>query len=205
MKCNICHGTGQTNGGKNAVIALIDGAQRGVQESFAELKRIYHPLLESLVTRHSLPDMTVQDLEDMRQEALIIFCNSICNYRIDPDGVEFGLYAKICIQNGLASFVRLYIRRRQRTVMPLEFASMDRKNAQTDPLQALVDKENASDLVRTIKKNLSDYENRVWWLYVSGHSVSDIAQKIGANDSKSVSNAIYRIRKKLRTHISNRN
>ena len=191
------------NSEKNKVFELIEAAQNGVQEAFVELKTLYRPLLESQITKHKAPDMAMQDVEDMRQEALITFCNSVCSYRREPDGVEFGLYAKICIENGLASFMRSYNRRQNRAAMPLSFA-VERVGSVIDPLQALVDKENAADLVREIKNNLSDYENRVWWLYISGLSVSEIASQLGVSDAKSVSNAIYRIRKKLRSLISER-
>lgn len=191
------------NSEKNKVFELIEAAQNGVQEAFVELKTLYRPLLESQITKHKAPDMAMQDVEDMRQEALITFCNSVCSYRREPDGVEFGLYAKICIENGLASFMRSYNRRQNRATMPLSFA-VERVGSVIDPLQALVDKENAADLVREIKNNLSDYENRVWWLYISGLSVSEIASQLGVSDAKSVSNAIYRIRKKLRSLISER-
>ena len=88
------------------------------------------------------------------------------------------------------------------SVCPSEFPSAEVSSATgSDPLQSLVDRETAEELVRTIKKSLSSYENSIWWLYVSGMSVSDIASAIG-EDSRSVSNAIYRIRRKRRLKIS---
>lgn len=180
---------------------LITYAREGSQDAFIELKRRYTPLIESQVAKHTLSDMSAQDIEDLRQEATAIFGNAVCNYDCTAEGVEFGLYAKICIGNGLVSFVRSYLRRKKKTVIPLELAERSAATG-SDPLQSLVDKENAEELMRTIKKSLSDYENRVWWLYVSGMSVSDIAAAIGEADSRSVSNAIYRIRRKLRSKLS---
>lgn len=180
---------------------LIKSAREGSQESFFELKRKYTPLIESQVTKHTLADMSSQDVEDLRQEATSIFVNAVCNYDFSSEGVEFGLYAKICIGNGLVSFVRSYMRRKKKTVIPLDLAEGSAATG-SDPLQTLVDKENAGELVRIIKKSLSDYENRVWWLYVSGMSVSDIAAAIGETNPRSVTNAIYRIRKKLRSKIT---
>ena len=179
---------------------LIKSAREGSQDAFLELKRKYTPLIESQVAKHSLPDMSAQDIEDLRQEAMSVFGNAICNYDCTSEGVEFGLYAKICISNGLISFVRSYLRRKKKTVIPLGYAEVSSATG-SDPLQSLVDRETAEELVRTIKKSLSSYENSIWWLYVSGMSVSDIASAIG-EDSRSVSNAIYRIRRKLRLKIS---
>ena len=62
---------------------------------------------------------------------------------------------------------------------------------------ALIDKERMEALQLIIARNLSSYESRVWWLYVSGATTAHIAQMLG-KDEKSISNAIYRIRKKLR-------
>lgn len=189
---------------KNAVAELVKQARDGSQNAFLKLKSQYTPLLESQVLKHKLHDMTEQDEADLREEALVIFCNAVCNYDYSEDGVEFGLYAKICIENGLVSFIRSYYRRKKKAVLPLEYAERAADGAVYDPLQALVDKENTSELVRVIRKNLSDYENRVWWLYVSGMSASEISRELKVNDSKSVSNAIYRIRRKLRGFVSDR-
>lgn len=184
--------------------ALVLQAREGSQDAFERLKSQYKPLLESQVIKHKLHDMTHQDEEDLRQEALVIFCNAVCNYDCSGEGVEFGLYAKICIENGLVSFVRSYLRRKKKAVLPLEYAGRTQESQIPDPLQALVEKENMSELVRVIRTRLSDYENKVWWMYVSGMSVSDITQTLEIEDPKSVSNAIYRIRKKLRSFVSDR-
>ena len=185
----------QTPSGREKLYELISRARDGSLEALNELKGMYAPLIESQIQKHMLDDMTAQDLVDIREESLIIFCNAVCNY--DPSaGVEFGLYAKICIENGLISFVRSYFRRKKRSVLPLERAegSVESPNF----LQSIVDEENAAELVRAISTRLSNYENRVWWMYVSGMSVSDISVALGGADPKSVSNAIYRIRKKLK-------
>ncbi|MBR4032129.1 MAG: hypothetical protein IKJ07_05265 [Clostridia bacterium] len=188
----------------DTLIELITHAREGSQDAFVELKRRYTPLIESQIAKHTLADMSAQDVEDLRGEATSIFGNAVCNYDCTAEGVEFGLYAKICIGNGLVSFVRSYLRRKKKTVIPLELAESSAAEG-SDPLQSLVDKENAQELMRTIKKSLSDYENRVWWLYVSGMSASEIAATIGEADPRSVSNAIYRIRRKLRSKLSDQN
>lgn len=190
---------------KAQISALIRKAAEGDQTAFDSLNDKYRPLIESQTKKHGLPEMTEQDIEDMRQEALIAFCNSVCSYDCEIEDVEFGLYAKICIDNALITFVRTYMRRVKKDRIAVE--NERRKNdvlRSYDPLQAMVDKENMSELVRVIRNRLSDYENKVWWLYVSGMSVSDISKELGDTEPKSVSNAIYRIRKKLRAFISDK-
>ena len=185
---------------RDKLAELVTRAREGSAVAFDELKNAYRPLIESQVVRHTTVDMNSQDVEDLRQEALVIFCNAVCNYDCSVEGVEFGLYAKICIENGLVSFVRSYVRRKKNTVISLD-GLKKAPGVGSDLLQTMVDKETLADLVHTIRKNLSDYENRVWWLYVSGMSVSDIAKTLEVGDAKSVSNAIYRIRKKLRSFV----
>jgi DNA-binding CsgD family transcriptional regulator len=51
-----------------------------------------------------------------------------------------------------------------------------------------------------VRNNLSQYEYKVWSLYVSGKTAKDIGKIVGV-DEKSVNNAIYRIRKKLRERL----
>ena len=122
------------------------------------------------------------------------------SYDLGQTEVTFGLYAKICVDNGLCSFVRAFNRANRGITVPLEDEST--YTVDVDYLQSVIDGEQAAELVRTVKKHLSDYESKIWWRYVSGKSVSSIALEIGAPSSKSVSNAIYRIRKKLRSVIS---
>ena len=197
-------GSSGQNNGANDTNALLALTKSGDQSAFEKLRLIYLPLLESQSSRHILPDMTVQDIEDLKQEALIVFGNAVRSYDFDVSGVEFGLYAKICIENRLASYVRSYTRQMRSRVVPLEDAEHFSDSNTKDIFQTLVDREVNEELARSINKMLSDYESRIWWLYVSGMSVSRIAEHVGAPDAKSVSNAVYRIRKKLRESIFER-
>ena len=69
-------------------------------------------------------------------------------------------------------------------------------------VEKLIEEENLRLLERKIQANLSPYESRVWWMYVSGMSAQDIAARIDTADIRSVNNAIYRIRKKLRAVLA---
>lgn len=182
------------------ILSHIKKAQCGDQASFDVLKEQYKSLITSCVMRRVLSGMNSQDKEDLFLEALISFCRAVSNYDCELSGVEFGLYAKICIDNGLVSFVRSYVRANRGLTVSLDTqdAVLNDKSEQDDFLQSLVDREKEAELVRAVRKHLSDYENRIWWLYVSGKSVTTIASEVGATSTKSVSNAIYRIRKKLR-------
>ena len=59
-------------------------------------------------------------------------------------------------------------------------------------------RESERELGAQIEKSLSEYENEVWSYYVNGYSSRQIAQELNSNE-KSIDNAIFRIRKKLKT------
>ena len=79
-------------------------------------------------------------------------------------------------------------------VEPSEFVS-------GDPADSVIEKENAAELRSLIRENLSKYENSVWWMHYSGMSIEEIADSIGST-KKSVSNALARIKRKLRSLLS---
>ena len=66
----------------------------------------------------------------------------------------------------------------------------------------LIKKESLQSLKKTISKCLSEKEKQVLELYLAGESYANIADKLKMSQ-KSVDNALQRIRRKLRKHISN--
>ncbi len=181
---------------------LLGAARAGDQSAYAALLEQYAPMIEAMVAKYALPEMSEADREDLRQEASVVFCSAVQTYDTGREGVEFGLYAKICVGHGLASALRVFRRQRRHGVLSLEGENLIEQKpelfgSEASVAEALEDKERVEGLVLIIQKTLSAYESRVWWLYVSGMSTAHIAQMLG-KDEKSVSNAIYRIRAKLR-------
>lgn len=187
---------------REKIIELLKRAREDSNQSFEALKRLYQPLIEAETRRHILSNMSSQDISDMREEAIIAFCNAICSYDIEEENVEFGLYAKICISNAMVSFVRSYNRRIGKKILPFDDGTGDNIAVHYDPMQRLIEEEAFLRLRRRIQSNLSKYESRVWWMYVSGMDAATIAKQLGKGDTRSVSNAIYRIRRKLRKLLS---
>ena len=187
---------------KEEVKRALAKAQAGNQAALEFLRERYTPLIEGCACRFYRDGMSHQDREDILEESLINFCNAVCSYDLTVEGVEFGLYAKICIENALVSFMRSFDRRKKISALPLEalFESGEKKE-DVDLLEGLVAREQASLLARRIGERLSKYENRIWWMYVSGLSVREIAARVGV-EPKSVSNAVFRIRRKLRDMMS---
>ena len=174
-----------------------NGAQNAsAQEAFASLLSRYSPLIESLVSKFSDGDSVYTSKDDLRQEATVVFYNSILTYDMEQNDVEFGLYAKICIYNALVSHMRMMKRSVAETLTDSPPESLF-PHDDDDPSSKILEQEKIKALYSIIRKNLSDLEYRVWQMYMSGRTASEIAALI-SKDEKSVSNTIYRIRKKLR-------
>ena len=181
---------------------LILQARAGSREAYLALCAKYRPLLEASVARFAPSFVTRQEAEDMREEAERVFLCAISSFDTEQDAVDFGLYAKICLRNGLVSEWRHIQARRRVAALPLdETVGMELPFEGEDLAARMVEDENFRQLCRTVRSHLSDFENSVWWPFVTGVSVSEIAHRLG-RDERSVHNAIYRIRRKLRERLS---
>ena len=166
------------------------------QTAFEALLQRYEPLIQSLVQRFCEDPISERFREDLRQEAVVAFYHSILAYDTDQTDVEFGLYAKICISNALVSQLR---KLKRRILEPLTDTERDHffLYDSEDPSESILEQERAEALCLVIRNNLSTFEYRVWQYYVSGRTAREIGALVG-KEEKSISNAIYRIRKKLR-------
>lgn len=189
----------ETQNGKEDIRALISAVRNGDQLAFDTLLQRYKPLIDASVARFYSDEAFALYAEDLRQEASLVFYNSILAYDLDQNEVEFGLFAKICIYNALVSVLRSL---KRRSVEPLAEIPESLLTLQDfdDPSSRMLERERLESLYAVIRKNLSDLEYKVWQYYMSGLSAAQIANKLGT-DAKSVNNAIYRIRKKLRSRM----
>ncbi len=179
---------------------LIREAKKGSQKAFEELLCRYAPLLDSMTERYHTGEFSGQDREDFHQEAVLGFYRALMRYDLEQDKVQFGLFAKECIRNGLISNLRVL--RRQASIVLLDDDPVPDAQAplSDDPASRILEEEAYRSLYGQIRRQLSPYENRIWWLYLSGRTAKEISTLV-EKDERSVQNAIYRIRKKLRATI----
>ena len=188
---------------KQTLLAYIRRVREGDQEAFSSLLEQYRPLLQSQLSSFSHEGQNSADVEDLRQEAMMAFYHAILAYDLEQSEVEFGLYAKICISNALISQLRIQKRREaEQLTEAFNFESFMKAGEECDdPVARVLEQEREQILYAVIRKNLSDFEYRVWQLYMSGRTAAEIGRAVD-KDERSVSNAIYRIRKKLRALLS---
>lgn len=180
-------------------IGLLLLAKEGDGDAFARLAEEYRPLLDAAVLPHRA-ELNDQDFDDLHQEALLAFHRAVQSYEPLYGNVSFGLYAKICVSKAISSAFRQFRKSSSIVFVPLDEIEPEKLQGD-DPAEAVIERESAAELRAFIRGNLSNYENSVWWMYYSGMSIGEIAESLNTT-KKSVSNAIARIKRKLRTLLS---
>ena len=183
----------------NSIInSLIEKTRASNQAAFEELLELYEPLLKSLVTRYCTSNGNEQDAEDLKQELILAFYNSILSYDMEQQEVSFGLWAKICMNNALNTQLRALKKRKENQTVELtpDFLESGIGLEVKSPENELVERETVRELKTRIEELLSPFEMKVWRLYVVGCTTREIAQTLGKSE-KSIDNAIFRMRRKL--------
>ncbi|MBQ3483623.1 MAG: sigma-70 family RNA polymerase sigma factor [Clostridia bacterium] len=183
---------------REAIESLLLRVREEDQKAFAELLSVYEPLVGSEVARHS-KGLGAQDAEDLRQVALLAVCRAARNFDLSQSEVEFGLYAKVCVTNALASQLRVIRRRLHEVSADSAFFTQNLPDRE-DPARRIMEEEALSALHARIRAVLSPYENCVWALHAAGYRTGEIAKCL-AKDPHSVENAVYRIHQKLRREL----
>ena len=105
--------------------------------------------------------------------------------------ITFGAYSKTCIRNRLVSCLRRASSKKRQKIK-------DNDEGVSESLQdTVVKRELEEKLISLAEKVLSNYELRIFKMYAHGARAKEISAKIG-KDEKSVNNAIFRIRSKLK-------
>lgn len=183
---------------QSEIVELVLRAKDGNDTAFSELLELYAALIESTSIRYST-GLSDEDRRDFRQESAIAFCRALD--RFDPkEGVSFGYFAKVCIENRLIDCRRKLESNPAGQAVSLENSEISSSLTDDDPARYVLERENYLALCEQIRETLSDYENRIWTLVMFGRTPSEIAQFMNA-DKKSVENAIARVRRKLRKKL----
>lgn len=170
---------------------LITAAKNGDEAAFLQLNTTYKPLIESMTEKYGvLTEGFGADKDDLRQEAFVAFYKAVMTYDTEQDKVSFGLYAKVCIRNRMISVLRS-LKRAAKAVTENAKA----KKAQRSPSF------DCRALMEEAENTLSKKEKKILSMYLGGKSYAQIANELGIKE-KSVDNALFRAKKKLRTRMS---
>ena len=174
------------------LLSLLVRVRNGDNEAFALLMSQFCGMTAGLVGTFSV-GLCEADRAELSQEASCALYRAACSYR-DSVSVTFGLYARICVRNALISFLR-----RRTALECVSFCELDEllPSDEQGPLDSLMAVERLAELSEKIAEELSAYEQSVFALMVEGEENGRIAELLGES-KKSVANAVFRIRSKLR-------
>ncbi len=157
--------------------------------------------------------LTWGDREDLIQEGMIGLYRAIRSYRSDV-GAHFSTFARRCILAQMYNAITMANRKKN---LPMrEYVSFDSPEflhqaenssfpgyGPGNPEQICIAEEEAKQLQERLMARLSSFEQQVFGDYIAGMHYTDIATKMGKS-SKSIDNAIQRIRSKMRTILEER-
>lgn len=150
------------------------------------------------------------DKEDLIQEGMIGLFKAICDYNPSKDA-SFKSFATICITRQISTAFKTATRQKHiplNTSISLNspigsdgeenMTLMDtlKENENKNPEMMMIDREEVEMLRKRMKQSLSHLEWKVLSLYSQGKSYHEIAKEMNKS-SKSIDNALQRIKKKL--------
>lgn len=174
---------------------LIKAARNGDERAFESLAESHKRILEYHIRQI---DPNPSNYDDLFQEGLIGLLKAVRSY--DGKSASFATFASSCIRNSIISGVRKYSSQTSKTYTVSETELADGTVPSAE--QVHLDSENARLLYEKVCEALSPYERIVFDMYLADVHYESIAFVIG-KDVKSVSNAVFRIRTKLRQIIGN--
>ena len=159
--------------------------------AFSELLGRYTPLITG-VARGFVS--SVFSYDEAFADACVAFHKAAMSFDLKKEGITFGLYARICIYRRLYDTVEKLARHNQFIGDDIDVDNLsDGKNIES----RIVGRERMQEYLQKARSVLSDYEYRVFLLYIEGDSTAVIAEKL-EQTSKSVDNAKARMFKSLR-------
>ncbi len=157
------------------------------------------------------------DRDDLIQEGMIGLFKAVRDYDAGRDA-SFRTFADLCISRQMYTAIQASNRKKH---APLNsyislYAKMDGHEEELefsldqiledindkDPESMMIDRENIEDIESFIESGLSEFEQAVLELHMTGMGYAEIAKVLG-KDEKSTDNALFRLKNKIRKFIDN--
>lgn len=195
---------------------LIALAKQGNPDAYDKLVRRYYGFVRLKASSYFLAG---GDADDLIQEGLVGLYKAIRDYRTDRES-SFRNFAELCITRQIITAVKTATRNKHTPLNQYVSFSASPASAQGDgdptldevipgptvhdPVNQVISSEELRALVACLSTVLSDLESRVLSLYLDGHSYEAVGDKLGC-DTKTVDNALQRVKRKVGTHLAARN
>jgi RNA polymerase sporulation-specific sigma factor len=195
---------------------LIALAKQGNPDAYDRLVRRYYGFVRLKASSYFLAG---GDSDDLIQEGLVGLYKAIRDYRTDRES-SFRNFAELCITRQIITAVKTATRNKHTPLNQyVSFSSSPSApagegeptleevipgSAVHDPVNQVISSEELQALVACLSTVLSELESRVLSLYLDGHSYEDVGRRLEC-DTKTVDNALQRVKRKVGTHLAARN
>lgn len=180
---------------------LVEMGKSGDSDAIDCLIQRYRQMILAIARSYFLAG---GDTEDLIQEGMLGVFRAIITYKSGKS--TFKSYAYVCIKTAILSLIKKSTRDKNK---PLNgyislsgYLDNDADKSEIagaeifDPEREYINKEAELELKLKINNLLSKYENKILGLYLQGYSYDEIAKKTN-KETKSIDNALQRIRKKI--------
>ncbi len=193
---------------------LVAEAKRGDPVAYDRIVRRYRSFVRLKASSYFLLG---GESEDLIQEGLVGLYKAIRDFRSDRES-SFRNFAELCITRQMITAVKTASRNKHAPLnQSVSFASSPAAPGEgestleeilpgspvEDPASQVISTEELGSLVECLTTVLSDLESEVLSCYLDGRSYEEIAERM-ACDTKTVDNALQRVKRKVSAHIGSR-
>ncbi len=193
---------------------LVALAKEGKPDAYDAIIRRYRGFVRLKASSYFLLG---GESDDLIQEGLLGLYKAVRDYRTDRES-SFRNFAELCITRQIITAVKTATRNKH---TPLnQYVSFSQSPAAAadsdstlddilpgptaaDPVNQVIATEELASLVSCMSSVLSELESRVLSLYLDGYSYEVIAERLDC-DTKTVDNALQRVKRKVGTHLASR-
>jgi RNA polymerase sporulation-specific sigma factor len=194
---------------------LIALAKQGDPTAYDRIVRRYHGFVRLKASSYFLAG---GDSDDLIQEGLVGLYKAVRDYRTDRES-SFRNFAELCITRQIITAVKTATRNKHAPLNQyVSFSSTPASASDgeptldeviagpsvNDPVNQVISTEELTSLVACLSSALSDLESRVLSLYLDGYTYEQIGERLEC-DTKTVDNALQRVKRKVGTHLMSRN
>ncbi len=193
---------------------LVALAKRGSADAYERIVKRYRGFVRLKASSYFLLG---GDSDDLIQEGLVGLYKAVRDFRTDRES-SFRNFAELCITRQIITAVKTASRNKHSPLNQyVSFAHSPAASGETEttleevlpgpiseePSERAIATEELAALVSCLSSVLSELESRVLSLYLDGFSYERIGEKLEC-DTKTVDNALQRVKRKVATHITGR-
>ena len=193
---------------------LVRRARGGDQQAMDQIISRYRGFVRLKASAYFLAG---GDSEDLIQEGLIGLFKAVRDYRPEREA-SFRSFAELCVTRQIITAIKTAARNKHSPLNTYVSFSNTRAGSEqettladvlpddpvTDPINQAISTEELTSLVECLGRVLSPLESQVLAMYLEGRSYEEVAERLDCNP-KSVDNALQRVKRKVETHLAERN